>query len=84
MKSQAALDAVAHNAVGRRICVSQSTEVSMTSRSTSRSRKLIAGMRRMPTYTFSTPGISPWTWLRIRSQHWRETLPALHVDVISR
>src|SRR4051812_36060884 len=44
----------------------------MTSRSTSRSRKRIAGMCRALKFTFSTPGISRWTRLQMRSPHWSE------------
>jgi|SRR5215471_10806666 len=31
-------------------------------------------------FTFSTPVISPWNQLQMRSPHWSETLSVLHVE----
>src|SRR6476660_8915712 len=52
----------------------------MTARSSSRSRKRIATMCRMLTFTCSTPVISHWTRLPMRSPHWSATLSVLHVE----
>src|SRR5207247_10315617 len=52
----------------------------MTSRSTSRSRKPIAGTCRTLKCTFSTPVISHWTRLQMKSPHWSEALSVLHVE----
>src|SRR5260221_5980761 len=52
----------------------------MTSRSTSRSRKPIAGTCPTLTFTCSTPVISHWTRLQMRSPHWFEALSVLQVE----
>src|ERR1700722_11652850 len=51
----------------------------MTCRLTSRSQRLIAGTYQTLNFTFSTPVISPWTRLRMRSPRWCETLSDLYV-----
>src|ERR1700680_3226706 len=53
----------------------------MTSRSTSRSRKPIAGTCRTLKFTFSTPVISHWTRLQMRSPHWSEALSLFRQDI---
>src|SRR6266478_2104652 len=52
----------------------------MTSRSTSRNRKPIAGTCPTLKSTFSTPVISHWTRLQMRSPHWSEAFSVLRVE----
>src|SRR5271170_4887866 len=51
----------------------------MTSRSTWANRSAIARMCRTLKFTFSTPVISHWTRLQMRSSPWSEHLSLLHV-----
>src|SRR5205823_11722887 len=52
----------------------------MTSRLTPANRSATERMFRTLKGTSSTPGISRWTWLLMRSPHWSETLSVLHVE----
>src|SRR5260370_12182961 len=50
----------------------------MTSRSIPANRSAIARTYRTLKFTFSTPVISHWTLLQMRSPHWSEPLSLLH------
>src|ERR1700675_894570 len=56
----------------------------MTSRSTPASRNATAKTFRTLKFTFSTPVISHWTQLLMRSPHWSEPLSLLRVGICSR
>ena len=60
-----------------------SSGASMISRSISRSQKRIAGTCRMLKFTSSTPVISHWTRLQMRSPPWSEASSVPHIEPLN-